>query len=170
MPGIPLLSAQRKLVIRDQERPFPLLAHGRHHLLGHQERPAAGDVLRCFKHLNRDVLQKFHFRRQVTPLQIARVVDQYFRVAGLVSDLSECIRNRFRRDQVKLNNHAVAALFPNRCLQRRCIAGNASGQHHEVALLGELLSNGTTNAPTHANWQVTVIKFLAMGQFCVAAV
>ena len=83
LPGQALAAAQGARVVGDQERARAALAHRRQHLLGDQERPAAGDVLRGVEHLDRDVLQQLLLGRQVAPLQVAGVVDQHLRVAGL---------------------------------------------------------------------------------------
>ena len=63
-----------------------MLAHRRQHLLGDEERAAAGDVLRGVEHLHRDVLEQFLLRRQVAAFEVAGVVDQDIRIAGFVAN------------------------------------------------------------------------------------
>ena len=67
---------------------------------------------------NRGVFQQFHFRRQVAPVDVTRVVHQDVRVAGLLADLGEGIGDGFGYRQVEFHDDAVAALLVDGGLQR----------------------------------------------------
>ena len=89
LPGHALLPAQRTRIVREEERALAFLAHRRQHFLGDEKRSAAGDVLRRVEHLHRDVFEQFLVRRQIAAFQVAGVVDQHVRVAGLAADRGE---------------------------------------------------------------------------------
>jgi hypothetical protein len=80
--------------VRDEEGAGATLAHGRQHFLGDQEGSTARDVLRRLEDLDRDVFQQLLVRRQVTPLQVAGVVDEDIGVTGVRADRGERARDR----------------------------------------------------------------------------
>ena len=127
-------------------------------------------MLGGLEHLDGGVFQQFHLRRQVAPVDVARVVDQNVRVAGFLADLRKRVRDGFGNRQVEFHDGAVAALFVDGGLQRRRVGSIAGGQHREETLLGELLGDGSAHAPAHADGQIAVVDFPAVDQLCVAAV
>ena len=127
-------------------------------------------MLRGFKHLVRHVLEEFHFGRQVASFQIAGVVHQHVRIAGLLPDPGEGVRYGISRNQVQLHDGAVAALLSNRGVQRFGVGGAAGGKHREEPFLGKLLRDSAAHAPAHANGQVAVVNVAAVNQVGIASV
>jgi hypothetical protein len=119
-------------------------------------------VLCCVEHLQGDVFQQFFLGRQLTPLQITRVVDHHLWVAHLRANRGECLGDGSGRHQVQLDSHALAALLVDRLFQRSGIGAVPSRKHYEEAFLGKLLGDGTPDAPADADGQVTIIEHLPM--------
>ena len=134
LSGVPLSPSQGKWRVGNQNRALASLPHRGQDLLDHQEGSAAGDVLRGFVHFEGNVFQQFFFRRKGATFHIACVINQDVWVAGLVPDLGERFRYGVARREVHLDDHAFAALFPDRFLQRSRVGGIARGQHDEEAL------------------------------------
>ena len=166
----PLLAAQRARIVGEKERALSLFAHRRQHFLGNEEGPPAGDVLCDVEHLDRDVFEQLHIRRQVAAFEIARIVDQHVRIAGFAADRDEGRCDRILRHEIELDDHALAALLADRRRERRGIGLVAGRQHREKALLGEFLRDGAANAPSDADRHVAVVDRVAMRQHRVAAV
>ena len=108
------------------------------------------------------MLQQFLFRRKVAPLKIACVVNEDIRVAGLLPDLGERIGYGVSVREVQLDDDALAALFPDRCLQSGGVPGIASGQDGEKAFLCKFLGDGSAYAPAHSDGQITVVEVCAV--------
>ena len=104
------------------------------------------------------MFEQFLFGREVAPLQVARVVNEYVGVAGLFPDPCERIRYGVTGREVQLDDHALAPLFVDCCLQRDGVGGGTSGQHCEEALFCEFLGDGSADAPAHAHGQVAVVE------------
>ena len=119
--------------------PWPFLPHGRQHFLRDQKRPPAGDMLRRIEHLHRDVFQQFLVRRKIASFQVARVVDQHLGIASFAADGGERRRDRILRDQIQLDDHAIAVLLADGVRECGRVSFLAGGQYDEKALLGELL-------------------------------
>jgi hypothetical protein len=58
----------------------------------------------------------------------------------------------------------------DRLFQRSGIGAVPGRQYHKKALLGKLLGDGTADAPTDADGQVTIIEHLPKRQFGIAAI
>ena len=75
-------------------------------------------MLRGIEHLHRDVFEQFFLGRKIAAFQVARVVDQNVRIAGFAADRGERRRDGVLRDEIQLDDHAVAALLPDGLRQR----------------------------------------------------
>jgi hypothetical protein len=80
-------------------------------------------VLRGVEHVDGEVLQQFFLGRQITPLQVARIVDHDIRVTYGRANRGERLGYGGVRHQVQLDNHTFAALRADGLLQRRRIGG-----------------------------------------------
>jgi hypothetical protein len=127
-------------------------------------------VLGGFEDLDRDMFQQLFVRRQVTPLEIAGVVDQDIGVARLLANRGERARYRFARHQVELDDHRFAALLDDGLLQCRGIRGPTCRQDDEKTLPGEFLGDGAADAPADADGNRAVVEHLAVRQFGVASI
>ena len=127
-------------------------------------------MLGGIEHLDRDVFEQFLLRRQIATFEIARVVDQNMRIAGVAADRGEGCGDEVLPGEIELDDHAVAALIPDRRRQARRIGLAAGRQDDEESLAGELLGDGAADAPADADGQVAVIHRLAMDQLGVAAI
>src|SRR5262249_17910172 len=107
---------------------------------------------------------------EIASLEVAGVVDQHLRFAGVRADGLERRRDRLLRRKVELDGRAGAALLFDGRLQRRRVRRLACRQHREEALFGEFLGQRAADAQADTNRQILVVKSLAVRELGVASV
>src|SRR6266851_9500336 len=170
LSGHSLASAQRAGIVADEKRPVAFLPHRGQYFLRDKKRPPARDMLRRIEHLHRNVFEQFLVRRKITALEVTRVIDQGLRIASFATDRGERRGDRVLRNQVHLDDHALAALLADGLLQYCRIGLLAGCQYDEEALLRELLGDSAPDAPSHADGQSTVVDSPAVSQQGIAPV